>query len=213
MNKIIKWCENPQFVIVTPLRPKDKISKETYSTVMGTTHVPFLWISSKGKGNVVQNFKKGINYLKKINEFFDYIIKIDNDTEWSYNTLDNMYYTLKNSNEEIAYSYCSFAYYGAINVTFPSIPFNSEKLRLSNYISSNSMFKTKVLDELPMIDDNSYKRLLDWVYYLHLLNNGYYGIPCEGFFKAKTNINSISAGSPEDYRKKYRRVVKDFIGA
>ncbi len=208
--KIIKQDIDPKFAIVTPLRPSDKISRDT-KVSLKRNDIPLIWVSYKGDGNVVQNFKAGMKELENYIALPDYIIKIDNDTVWNRNTLDSMYTGLKYSNESIAYTYCSFKYVGAVNAKFDAIPFDSNKLKRANYISSNSMFKTKIIQEYEMIEDEKYKRLLDWTYYLHLLNNGFIGKPVKGYFEVKTKKDSVSAGSQEDYKLKHQRVKEDFI--
>ena len=119
---------------------------------------------------------------------------------------------LEGTTEDIAYCYCSFEYTGAIKQKFPARSFNPDALKKMNYISRNSMFKIKVLEEIPLIDDDYYKRLLDWAYYLHLLNHGYIGIPyLKGYFKAVTGKESVSAQGTQDFYLKYKRVSEDFI--
>lgn len=216
--KRIHKDKNPVFCVITPLLPGDKISKDTKITVKRNDY-PFIWAAYESENNVAKNFKLGIQEIQQLrNVMFgikklpDFIIKVDNDTVWRRNTLDHMVDTLKEANENVAYSYVSFEYKGSINKAFPAVPFDSDKLRRMNYISSNSMFRTKILQEIPLVDDDKYKRLLDWAYYLKLLNNGYIGIPCErGYFVANSSSDSISSGSKEDFIKKYKRVVEDFI--
>jgi hypothetical protein len=121
-----------------------------------------------------------------------------------------LYNELEKSDKNVAYSYCGFEYYGSINYKFPVSSFDSNRLRQNNYISSNSLFKTKVLEDIPLITDDKYKRLLDWATYLNLLNHGYIGVPSDGYFKAKSSKDSISARSQEDFQIKRERVINDF---
>lgn len=215
MFDLIHKDKNPEFCIITPLRVNDKISKETKTSVK-RNKTPFVWGSYKSDMNIVKNFKAGIAELKNVVKIPNFIIKIDNDTIWNRYTLDHMVSLLKKSvtlsDKKIGYCYCSFEYRGAVNHKFPAIPFDPNRLKQNNYISSNSMFVYDVIKNIEMPDDDYYKRLLDWAYYLKLLNNGIQGIPCQkGYFIAKSNPESISAGSANDFRLKRERVIKDFI--
>jgi len=119
---------------------------------------------------------------------------------------------LENSFYSDAYTYVSFEYQGAVNKKFPADPFNPDRLRQMNYISSNSMFKTDVLSSVTIVTDDKYKRLLDWAYYLKLLNYGYAATPCEnGYFVATSSTDSISAGGKEEFLQKYAKVREDFV--
>ncbi len=211
MLKIVEKHKNPEICIITPLRPKDKISKETKISVKRNKK-SFVWATYKGNNNVAKNFQLGISELKKHIKLPTCAIKIDNDTKWQRNTLDHMAETLNRSAENIAYTYVSFEYQGSVNQKFNADSFDPDRLRKMNYISSNSMFKTEILERIELVTDDYYKRLLDWAYFLKLLNNGYLGIPCnKGFFVAKSSVDSISAGGKDEFLTKYTRVKEDFI--
>lgn len=210
MLKIIKEHKDPVFCIITPLRPEDKVSKDTKISVK-RNKTPFIWATYQSEGNVAHNYKMGLQALSEHTKLPLYAVKIDNDTVWQRNTLDNMVNVLKTSPDNIAYCYCSFEYKGSVNKKFPAKEFDANELRRMNYISSNSLFKTKVLEEVELVTDDKYKRLLDWAYFLKLLNNGYYGIPCKnGYFIAKASKDSVSAGGADDFKLKYKRVIEDF---
>jgi hypothetical protein len=206
----IEMVSSPSISIISPLYIDDRVSNDTLSSIT-KNNTSYNWISVESKNNTMKNFEIGINYLKEKDLLADYVIKIDNDTIWEPHTLDYLIYTLKNTQENICYSYCSFKYEGYINIKFPAIKFNSEKLKQGNYISSNSLFKSSIFNKINLVIDDKYKRLLDWAYYLKLLNNGYYGIASPGFFIAKSSKKSISASSKEDYKIKFNRVIKDFL--
>lgn len=211
MLKIFQDNKEPDFCIITPLKPGDKISKETKVSIKRNSK-NFIWATYESDNNVAKNFKLGLEELSKKIKLPKYTIKIDNDTVWNRNTLDRMVNTLEKSELYFAYCYCSFEYKGSVNAKFPAVEFNGNRLIHSNYISSNSMFRTNILQEFPIIDDDKYKRLLDWAYYLHLMRNKLIGIPVEnGYFVAQASEDSISAGSTEDYKIKYKRVFDDFI--
>lgn len=208
--KVLNLSENPLFSIVTPLRTGDSISHNTRDSV-DKCKLPFNWISVESDFNVMKNFDIGFYELLKRKVLATKVIKIDNDTEWEENTLENMYYTLENSNKEIGYSYCSFSYKGFINSDFPAVEFDIEKLKIGNYISSNSMFKSKTIYDVGLVTEDKYERLLDWAFLLKCLKYNYIGIPCKGNFIAHSSENSVSARSKEDYNIKRERVLKDFL--
>lgn len=210
LKEIVRGIK-PRYLIITPLKFDDKISSNTKITIK-RNKVPFSWYSYQSDGNVVENFVKGMEKsLKLFKTCPKYIIKVDNDTTWNRKTLDNMYYCLEKSKDNVAYTYCGFEFSGAVNQKFPFHPFIPERLQQGNYISSNSMFKINILKKYKPITNQKYKRLLDWAYYLHLLNNGYIGQPCKGYFVADTKPSSISAGNAEEYKTIFERVKKDFI--
>lgn len=211
MLNIVKQDKNPEFCIITPLKPGDKVSRDTKISVKRNDK-PFIWATYEADNNVACNFKLGLQELKKYVKLPPYIIKVDAYTDWSRNTLDNMVETLKNTSNNIAYCYCSFEYRGSINQKFPAVDFDSEKLKKMPYISSNSLFKTKVLEEIELVTDDYYKRLLDYAYFLKLLKNGYIGVPCKnGYFISYSKTGDISAGDEKDFRLKFGRIKEDFI--
>lgn len=215
MLYIVKDCNKPEFCVITPLRVGDKISKDTKVSVKRNKK-PFIWATYQSNENTARNFKLGLQELSKKIKLPRYTIKVDNDTIWNRRTIDYMVETFDStiyrSDIRPAYCYCSFEYTGAVNKKFPADHFRPDRLRKMNYISSNSLFLTEVLLNYPIIDDDRYKRLLDWAYYLHLLNNGFVGIPCKsGYFKAIASPDSVSAGGQEDFKLKYKRVIEDFV--
>jgi hypothetical protein len=137
---------------------------------------------------------------------------VDRDIEAGRGLLDKLYYTLDGTQDHIGYSYANFEFKGHVNVKFPANKFDINKLVLGNYISSNSMFKSNVIEQVGLVTNDIYKRLLDYAFLLKCFGNGYIGIPCiNANFIAHSNENDISAGSNEDYNNKYKRVYKDFI--
>ncbi len=74
------------------------------------------------------------------------------------------------------------------------------------------MFLLKVVDEIGLVTDDHFKRLLDWCFLLKLYYHGYLGLPCPtANFVAKSTKNDISAGDPNDYHHKRMRVLEYFI--
>lgn len=208
--KVLHLSESPEFSIVTPLKTGDSISNATMDSLFKCC-VNFNWISVESDNNVMKNFEIGFFELLKRKQLADHVIKIDNDTEWTEDTLEEMSFVLQESDDNVAYTYCSFQYSGYINNSFHAIDFNREKLKQGNYISSNSMFKSKVIYDIGLVTDDQYVRLLDWAFLLKCLKNGYIGKPSAGFFTAYSSQDSISSRSIEDYNIKKERVIKDFL--
>lgn len=208
--KVLNLSENPLFSIVTPLKTGDSISYATRES-LDKCKLPFNWISVESDFNVMKNFDIGFYELLKRKQLAPKVIKIDNDTEWEENTLENMYYALEKSSKSVGYVYCSFSYKGFINSDFPAVEFDIEKLKIGNYISSNSMFKIKTIYDVGLVTEDRYERLLDWAFLLKCLKHNYIGVPCKGSFIAYSSENSVSARSKEDYNIKRERVLRDFL--
>lgn len=206
----LKETESPEFSVVTPLKTGDSVSNITKETVL-KCEASFNWITVESDNNVMRNFEIGYHELMNKGLLADNVIKIDNDTEWTDDTLEEMSFVLQNSDDNVGYVYCSFKYDGYIKNTFPAINFNKDKLKSGNYISSNSMFKSKVIKDVGLVTDEKYVRLLDWAFLLKCLNFGFIGKPSAGFFTAWSSQNSISSRSKEDYDIKRTLVVQDFI--
>jgi len=213
MLKIIKKSNNPRYLVITPLKTGDKISKITKKTIK-RNDIPFNWISYEAANNIPTNTQLALN---KYNEDIRYIIKIDNDINASRNMLDIMYTTLVQSqklNPNIAYCYPKFKYIlkDGRQIDFSNNTFDVNKLLQSNYITSNSMIDRQLLYKVGnLVIDNQYERLLDWALWLRFLYYGYIGIPCSKSFETPLNDNNISARGEEDYKIRYERVYKDFV--
>ena len=213
MFEIIKKVKNPRFLVITPLRKGDYISKQTLETINNNS-TPFDWVSFKSKRNVPGNTKLGLLEYEKQFEKLPYLIKIDNDINASTSMLDLMYQTIKQSEENVAYVYTSFSYVknGKSVASFPAEKFDFQRLMKSNYISSNSMIKRDSLASVSgFVTDKKYERLLDYALWLKFLLNGYKGEPCISYFEAEMSEKSISARSNMDYQKKMSLIKTDFI--
>jgi len=210
--KIIKQDKNSEILVVTPLLPGHKISKETKITIK-RNKVPFTWISSMGWNNIPTNAQLGINwYKRKYNKLMPYYLMVDNDILFGRGAIDKLYDKLKETPYHIGYSYASFKYEGHINKEFPAVTFNINKLVKANYISSNSLFKMSVIEDVGLVTDEQFKRLLDWAFLLKCYGKGFQGIPTpEASFTAQSTANDVSAGNNEDYQIKSKRVYNSFI--
>jgi hypothetical protein len=222
--QVVRSNERPLVLVITPLysrdvdgvRVIDKISKKTKISIKRNT-TPMLWIAWEGEGNVAKNTQDCYDYVKRVfsTDFktLKYIIKIDNDIDASRCMIDKMYQNLERTRAGVGYTYCSFKYEGAVNVEFNAAAFDVKKLLQCNYISSNSMIKIPVLDEVGgFVTDDKYKRLLDWAMWLKLLKHTYLGVPTyDVSFIAKASAESVSAQGSEDYILKHQRVYEDFV--
>lgn len=211
---IIKSTKNPDVLVITPLLNGHKISRDTQISIK-RNYVKYFWIAVEGNNNIPTNLLQGLNWADSDNLIRKpkYYIMIDNDITLGRNMLDKLFKKLEASkNELVSYSYASFRFEGSTNFEFPAVPFDAERLKKVNYISSNSMFKWNIWKEIGLVTDEKYKRLLDWAFLLKCLSKGYIGIPVpEANFIAKSNPDSISSGSSQDYFLKHKRVIDDFV--
>lgn len=212
MIKIIQECNDPRILVVTPLLPDHKVSKITKKTLK-RNKTPFYWISSEGNQNIPKNFLQGIewygNKFKKSN--FCYMM-VDRDIEAGRGLLDKLYKKLIFSPPVVGFSYATFQFKGHMNHDFPAMPYDINRLVQANYISSNSMWKKKVIEEVGLVTDDKYVRLLDYAFLLKCFGHGYVGVPePNAYFIAHSTKDDISARSQQDYMIKYKRVYDDFI--
>ena len=214
MFSVLQKCKDPQLLVLTPLLPNHKISKET-KTHLKRNDIEFDWVSYASHNNIPTNASLALeNYKKKFpNQKINYIIMIDRDIIPSRNMLYNMYNTLSKSKKDVAYCYCNFEFRGKVNRAFKHIEFNAINLLRSNYISSNSMIKLDKLEEIGgFVIDPDLKRLLDWALWLKFLNAGYSGILCNSVsFIAESKTGDVSTGSDHEYWTKYKLVKERFI--
>lgn len=184
---------------------------------MKSNNTQFDWIAYEGDGNIPTNTQTALDWYEKMIADVDYVIKIDSHTVWKNKTLDKMYDTIKTSKPYEGYVYCSFEFKKLINdqyfpvASFINMQFNADRLRRSNFISSNSMIKRSTLTKCPFITDNKYVRLLDYAHWLSILRSGYVGKLSDGYFYSIMKDNDISAGDQQDYQLKLDRVHKEFL--
>ena len=214
IKKIVRCNTQPEILVITPLSTGDKISGATKKSIK-RNRTPFDWISYMGDHNPYHNTKIAYKqYRRDHGTVPKYVIKVDNDITARKHWLDKMYNSLETcSCPDVAYSYTSFEFTGAINVTFPLSPFSSIRLLRSNYISSCSLVKTQLLDQIGgFVTDDKYFRLLDWCLWLKFLKFGFIGQPVSNtHFSAFAKATSVSCRSREDYQTKVKAVKSDFI--
>jgi len=212
MIKFLLQQTNPQLLIITPLKKGDKVSTETYKSV-GITNVASDWIIYEDNQNPYKNFDDALRLYLLTHNIPKYIIKMDNDIVVQETMLEQMVETLEGSQEMVAYTYCDFSFTGAVNMEFKANKFDINQLLQSNYISSISMMKSSHLKDIGgVVTDDKYFRLLDWALWLKFLLNGKVGEPTPNTsFVAYASSKSVSAGTPEDYKKKAQLVMEDFV--
>jgi hypothetical protein len=214
INKYVflKQDKKPKVLVVTPLSIGHKISRETKITLR-RNKTPLVWLTSEGKFNIPQNVQFAINFYKaKFKKLPEYFLMIDRDITLGRGMVDKLVHKLSKQPESIAYAYASFSFQGHINQDFPARPFDIKLLIQHNYISSNSLFRTDIMQQVGLVTEDQYKRLLDWAFLLKLFLQGYFGIACpEANFIAASTKDDISAQSDEDYQLKWGRVAQTFI--
>ena len=214
MYKVIRKSKSPKYLVITPLKTGDKISKKTKKSVK-RNKLPFDWVSYESDCNIPTNTTLALEqYRKKCGHGVDYIIKIDNDVYMDNGLLDEMYYVLKNSSDNVGYVYCGFSFIHELGMkTTFNKEFNVSDLLQHNYISSNSMIKVDALDKVGgFVTNMGYERLLDWALWLRFLYHGYVGVRVgtKGFV-TPLNKNGVSSRGLNDYQIKRQRVIKDFV--
>lgn len=212
MIKIIQETKNPEILLVTPLLPGHKLSGITKKTLK-RNKVPFAWILSEGNQNIPKNALEGILWYKnKYGKLPPYYMMIDRDIEAGRGLLDRLHARLDETGLNIGFAYATFQFKGHVNHDFPAIPYDINRLIQCNYISSNSMWKSSVIEHVGLVTDDQYKRLLDWAFLLKAFKYGYVGVPeHKAWFIAHSTKDDISAGDNKDYQVKYQRVWQDFI--
>ena len=87
---IKKDVDRTRLLIVTPLLPGHKVSKETKVTVK-RNKVPYIWLESIGNNNIPVNTQNGIDWYKENRgELPEYFIMIDNDIILGRGMLDKL---------------------------------------------------------------------------------------------------------------------------
>lgn len=130
----------------------------------------------------------------------EYVLFSDNDIEWEPDAIESLYEKLKNF-PECGYSY---GWYEMEGKTYCDCPFDGERLRLTNYISTMSLVRTK---NFPGFDE-SLQRLQDWDLYLTLLERGITGIYCDRKIFTTAKRNGITFGNGIGW-KEARKIVME----
>lgn len=183
MIDVIKYEDGLPISVIIPTT-NDKIRKdffENYVFPLIEANEPMEIIINNDLGGAPKKRNDG---FKKSTQPF--VFFCDNDILLPKNHLRKLFNALeKNNNVGYAYS----GYIGIVltqnhplkqNYTIPTIPFNAERLKQGNYISTMSLIRRELF---PMFDENL-KRLQDYDLYLTMLEKGIKGIavPDNEFF-------------------------------
>jgi len=214
-NKIcvVNECRDPEVLVVTPLLPEHEVSRDTKISIK-RNKTKYTWVKSYGNNNIPTNALEAIKWYKSFKKLPPFYLMIDRDIVLGRGMIDKMVAKLKKFKEfdRVGYAYASFEFKGHVNQKFPADPFDINRLLQANYISSNSMFRSDVIEKVGLVTDDKYKRLLDYAFLLKAFRMGYVGVPVpDASFVAKSTKDDISAGSQQDYVIKYKRVFEDFV--
>lgn len=176
MIDVIKYDDGLPISVIVPTT-KDSLRKEFFENFV------FPQIEANEPIEIIVNDDLG-GAPKKRNDGFNkstqpFVFFCDNDILLPKTHLKKLYDALiKNPNAAYAYS----GYVGVVidtknhplkqNYAIPTIPFNAERLKAGNYISTMSLIRREAF---PMFDENL-KRLQDWDIYLTMLKRGFKGI-------------------------------------
>jgi hypothetical protein len=206
--------------VITPLFEGHEISNETKQSIKRNDSTSYTWISFTGLGKHAFNVQRGLEEYITLSEKYpkkyiipEYMMILDRDIILGRYYIDRMLECIKGTPDNIGFVYSPFEYKGYINIKFPVINYDINRLMMGNYISSNSLYKLKMVRDVGgFITDEKYHRLSDWAFFLKAYKNGYVGKSCaNAFFTAISTENDISAGSKEEYNKTRVEVYKDFI--
>jgi hypothetical protein len=213
MIKVIKDCKNPLVLVITPLLPEHEISNETRISIK-SNKIYYKWISFTSNRKHAANVQAGIDTYKiEYGQLPEYLLILDRDIICGRKMIDRLHKVLFDEPKNIGFSYCSFEYKGHINIRFHASPYDIDRLQKGNYISSNSLYRTSVIDDVGgFIVEEQYHRLSDWAMWLKIYNYGYIGTPCyDTSFIAISTEKDISAGSNEEYQITKKIVQDNFI--
>jgi hypothetical protein len=213
MLKVIRHEKTAPILFVTPLLTGRKISSQTRTGIQ-RNKILYSWVSfesgayhAKNVQSCIDSFKARFRYLPK------YIQVLDDDITPGRFMLDRFYAVLSKTPDNEAFTYCPFSYKGHINVSFPAMEFDIERLVRANWMSSNSLYKTSVIEEVGgFVVEDDIQRLSDWAFFLRLYAHGYIGKLCPNTsFVAASSKTDLSAGSDEEYHKTKELVTERFI--
>lgn len=212
MLKIIRQDKNPKILVATPLLTGHKISKETLHSIK-RNEISYVWASYESQAKHSANVQNLIDEFSNKYSLPPYIFVLDDDIILGRYLLDRMFECLYKTADMIAFAYCPFSYSGHINISFPPIEYDIEKLKRGNYISSNSLYRAEAIKKVGgFVIEEKYQRLSDHAMFLKLFRYGYIGkLYDKTAFTAISKKTDISAGSTEEYQKTFQLIQEDFI--
>lgn len=132
-----------------------------------------------------------------------FILFSDDDIQWEPDALEVLYNTLL-AHPEAAYSYGSYDLEGWVQC---DVPFDAERLRKANFISTMSLVRTECFPGW----DESIQRLQDWDLWLTMLENGREGVYCGRQIFKTTKRGGITYGDCISYEDA-KAIVKEKHG-
>jgi len=208
MNNIksIKNINGFPISVIIPLSEhrKDFFYKYTYPSILNNFSAEIIINSNNGTAPEKRNYGFDVSSQP-------YVFFCDDDIILPSDLLGKFYNILKEQKNDIGYVYCG--YKGIVltnnhpikgNFEIKSVPFDGERLKRGNYISTMSLIKR---DYFPRFDENL-ERFQDWDLYLTMLNNGIKGKMVKNMdFMAFYMGNGITSNS-NDYRIALQKIKK-----
>ena len=162
---------------VVPLSPKRRDFFENFVLPLLEANKPAEIIVNDNTGGAPKKRNDGFEKSTQ-----PYVFFCDDDILLRKDTLQNLY-TLLQKNPDKAYAYTG--YHGIVmhpqthpmrgNFKIPSLPFDGERLKKGNYISTMALVRRECLPTPKPFDENL-KRLQDWDVWLTMFENGHEGI-------------------------------------
>jgi hypothetical protein len=216
MLKIVRNDKNSQILVITPLlkneKVEHKISRDTENSIK-RNDVPFIWVTYSGAGKHATNIQNLLDAYQNKYPIPPYIQVLDCDIILGRHFLDRMYEKIIKSKDDVGFVYSPFQYQGHVNISFPPMKYDIEKLVMGNYISSNSLYKYEAIKAVKgFVTQEIYHRLSDWAMFLKMYYYGYIGELCESTsFVAISTKDDISAGTSEEFLRTKNLIHEDFV--
>lgn len=206
--KTIKNMNGFPISVIVPLSEhrEDFFYKYTYPSILNNFSAEIIINSNNGTAP------------KKRNDGFDvsnqpYVFFCDDDIILPSDMLGKFYNTLKEQKNDIGYVYCG--YKGIVltkdhplkgNFEIKSIPFDEERLKRGNYISTMSLIKRGCF---PRFDENL-ERFQDWDLYLTMLSNGIKGKMAENIDFLAFYMDSGITNNSNDYKTALQKIKERY---
>lgn len=175
--KIDRVDEGLPISVIVPLSKKRKGFFDNFVLPMIEANNPVEIIINDNEGTAPK--KRNDGFLKSTQP---YVFFCDDDIILPANYLETLYNKLKSVEHINRYGYAYTGYHGIVlhpdshpmrgNFQIPSMPFDAERLKRGNYISTMSLINRT---HFPMFDE-SLKRLQDWDVFLTMLENNVIGV-------------------------------------
>jgi glycosyltransferase involved in cell wall biosynthesis len=182
-------------ITVVVVNREEESPYSTFSTLSHQSHLlDIVVVFDQGKG---ANWARNQGAALACSE---YILFSDNDIVWEPDAVETLLEKLKNF-PECGYSY---GYYEMEGKTYCDCPFDAERLKKGNYISTMSLVRKKIFPGF----DESLQRLQDWDIWLSMLERGITGVYCDRKIFTTAKRNGITYGSGISWEEACR-IVKE----